>query len=179
MPAHVIEVTPAQKPNGIEWTLCYKNTNICGGPGNYPAVDLGQNTGPQVIIFNINDPAKLGIKFDPTDPIWIQANNKPTGPVVGPPSQVVDVTPANNTTLVFMDKNKGPAMTLKYQLNFVGADNQKVTAIDPDIRNGGGTGGRKLFGAAEASALLIGAAVGITVATLWFRRAAAKRNTAS
>lgn len=179
MPAHLIEVTPAQVPGqAITWTLCYKNAATCGGPGSYPAVDLGANTGPQIIIFNINDPANLGIKFDPTHPIWIQANNKPTGPVVGPPSQVVDVTPANNTTLVFMDKNKGPAMTLKYQLNFVGADNQKVTSIDPDIRNGGGTG-KTFFGAAQATALLIGAAVGIAVAALWFRRAAAKRNAAS
>ena len=176
MGAQVIEVTPASGQGGaIDWTLCYNQK--CGGAGNYPAVDLAAKSGAHMMIVTIKDPANLGIGFDPQDPLWIQANSKPTGPIVGPNSQISDVTRANKITLVFMDKNKGPGMTLKYQLNFVGADNQKVTPIDPDIRNGGGT--VALFGAAEAAAFFIGAAVSLVLAVLWFRRVAARRNPAA
>ncbi len=179
MQAHLIEVTPARNSNGgIDWTLCNKTNNTCGGSGNYPAVDLGQNTGSQVIVVSISDPSNLGIAFPSkaADALWIQANTKPTGPVIGPPNQIVGVTTGSNT-LVFTDKNKGSPITLKYQLNFVGPDNQKVTSIDPDIRNGGGT--VSLFGVDVAVAFLIGATVALAIAAMWFRAIAAKRNRAS
>jgi hypothetical protein len=177
MQAHLIVVTPTKDSGGnITWKLCYNGT--CGGPPDYVPIDLGKTDVPQTLVVSIDDPSNLGISFPAKvgDALWIQANSKPTGPGIGPVSQIVGAT-SSSKTLVFTDKNKNPPMTLKYQLNFVGPDNQKVTSIDPDIRNGGTT--ITVIGIAETTAFLIGAAVTLALAALWYRRVAAKRNLAS
>lgn len=173
MQAHLIVVTPTRDSNGdISWELCYNSA--CAGPPNYVAVDLGQTDEPQTFVVSINDPSNTGISFPAkvSDALWIQANSKPTGPGIGPASQIVGAKSATKT-LVFVDKNKNPPMTLKYQLNFVGPDNQKVTSIDPDIRNGGHT--VIDFGIADAAIFLLGASISLALAALWFRRMAPKR----
>ena len=173
MQAHLITVTPTRDSNGdISWQLCYNGT--CGGPPDFVPVDLGKTEVPQTIVVSINDPSNTGVSFPAkvSDALWIQANSKPTGPVIGPPSQIVGANSASKT-LVFTDKNKNPPMTLKYQLNFVGPDNQKVTSIDPDIRNGGTT--IIDFGIADAAVFLLGASISLALAALWFRRKAPQR----
>jgi hypothetical protein len=170
MQAHLIEVTPTMTSGGIEWMLCNKDNNACGGPPNYPSMDLAPNSGTQVIIVSINDPSNLGINFakKAEDAIWIQPNTKPTAPVIAPVDQV-SVT-ATSKTLIITDKNLDP-MTLKYRLNFVGPPpgNGKVTSIDPDIKNGGGK--VVVYGVAELlGAFVIGAALVLAIAVLRVRR---------
>ena len=45
------------------------------------------------------------------------------------------------SVLSFVDKNNGKARTLTYQLNFEDSKGRPVTPLDPQIKNGGGTGG--------------------------------------
>ena len=175
MTAHVIEVTPARVvgSNDITWTLCYKNINTCSGPPDYVPVELGEGkkNADQLFFISINDPSNLGVKFDAPleNALWIQADDKPTGPVLEPMSQILQATRVNDSILIFIDKNNGAKKTLKYQLNFVGRDNKEVTAIDPDIKNGGGK--FLLFGVVEAVvAFLIGAAVALTITVMWFKK---------
>lgn len=180
MPTQMIEVTPARNEDGsIDWTLCLKNPGgnpVCGTKGSFPEVVLPANTGPHVFIVSINDPWKLGVGFA-QDALWIQQNTKPQGPVIGPPSQIADVTRANKQTLVFVDKNKGPDMKLVYGLNFVGPDGKTpVTAIDPDIKNTGGTGGSGFqWYSMESGALLIAGVVLMLIAAKLFRLNFARR----
>jgi hypothetical protein len=115
------------------------------------------------------------VKFPPKveEALWIQADDKPLGPVLEPKSQILQPTRVNDTILVFIDKNNGSKKLLKYQLNFVGRDNSPVTAIDPDIKNGGGRTG--YFGPAQAMAFVIGATVALALTVLWFKKLSPKR----
>jgi hypothetical protein len=143
MPAQNITVTPSKgNGNKIDWTMCHTapgKTELCSSKNVFPAINVGTNSGTnagaQVFTVTINDVNKLGITFS-SDPLWIQANSKPKAPVID--AQIFDVTP-NPAKLIFKDKNDGGPVTLVYQLNFVGADQKPVTAIDPDIKNGGTT----------------------------------------
>lgn len=172
MPAQLITVTPSAAKNGqIEWTLCHKapqKAEMCGTSNGYPDVVLAKGSGQHVFTVNINDPENLGISFS-TDPLWIQPNSKPTKHVIDA-NQIVAVAPGAKK-LVFTDKNKGKPVDLIYQLNFVGPDQKPVTSIDPAIKNGGTT----VVGAMEIAAVLVGGAVLLALAVLWFRTAAANR----
>jgi hypothetical protein len=143
MPAQNITVTPSKgSGNKIDWTMCHTapgKNEPCSSKNVFPAINVGTNSGTnagaQVFTVTINDVNKLGISFS-GDPLWIQANSKPKTHVID--AQIFDVTP-NPAKLIFKDKNDGGPVTLVYQLNFVGADQKPVTAIDPDIKNGGTT----------------------------------------
>lgn len=178
MPAQLITVTPSKGPGSkISWELCHKapqKAEVCGKQNNYPVVILGrnsgQNAGDQVFTVTINDKHNLGIKFS-SDPLWIQAATKPTSPVIDS-SQIHSVTPGA-TQLIFKDKNDGAPVTLVYQLNFVGADNKPVTAIDPDIKNGGTT----IAGSEQMTMLVAGAGLLLLLAAIWLSLRAMRRRT--
>jgi len=108
---------------------------VCNSPtSSYPNVSVPANHFDKLFSFTIvNDNTQLGIKFA-DGPLWIKANSKPTGPGVN--GQIYAVNGGGKTELTFKDKNSS-MVTLKYQLNFVDKDGNKVTAIDPDIKNGG------------------------------------------
>lgn len=176
MPAQLITVTPSTGPGGkIDWELCHKapkKADVCGKQNNYPDIILGknsgQNAGDQVFTVKINDKHNLGIKFS-SDPLWIQADTKPKSPVIDS-SQIHSVTPGAKQ-LIFKDKNDGGPVTLVYQLNFVDADNKPVTAIDPDIKNGGTT----IVGSAQMTMLVAGAGLLLLLAAIWLSMRAARR----
>lgn len=164
MPAQLIKVTPSKAQGGkIDWTLCHTAPGageVCGNSNNYPVVVLGKGSGEHLFTVTINDPAKLGIAFS-SDPLWIQANTKPTKPVIDA-NQVIDVTPSP-TKLIFKDKNTGTPVDLVYQLNFVGPNQKPVTAIDPEIKNGGTT----VVGYDQTSLVLGGVALVFLLAAIW------------
>ncbi len=166
MPAQIITVTPSKgNGNKIDWTMCHTapgKTEVCSPKNVYPPITVGQNSGSnagaQVFTVTINDVNKLGITYS-SDPLWIQANSKPKSPVIDP--QIFDVTPSP-TKLIFKDKNDGGPVTLVYQLNFVGANKKPVTAIDPDIKNGGTT-----VNYSQTTMLLAGAGLVLLLAAMW------------
>lgn len=121
------------------WQLCYtKGTAPDCGNGKssspYPKIDFAKGTTDHHIVISIAN--GNGITFAQTNPLWIQPDTKPTGPIVAPTSQInpAKIEGAGTTKLSFQDKNT-EQMMLKYQLNFQGG--QGLMAIDPDIQNGG------------------------------------------
>jgi len=133
-----LDFTPTKNPDGsISWSLCIQGGKCSTAPGDFPAVDVGKGNADVKFVVNItNDQTGMGIKFAPTNPLWVQQGTKPTAPVLD--SQIYGLSGANSTTLNFTDANcnKGD-VTLKYVLNFVDNQGKSVNPVDPDIKNGG------------------------------------------
>ena len=145
------EATPTLNNGVVEWTLCYLEPykpKVCNSATvGYPNVKVPQDHLDQTFSYKIiEDHTGLGITFSPdpvknpppsyAGPLWIKSNNKPTSLVIH--GQIKDLSGAGTPELQFTDKNSH-AVTLKYRLNFVDKNGSKVTAIDPDIKNGGKT----------------------------------------
>lgn len=168
MPKQLITVTPSKgQGTQIDWTMCHTapgKAQVCSPKNVFPVIDLGPNaggnSGHQRFTVTINDVQKLGITFS-SDPLWIQANTKPTKHTIDP-IQIYDVEQTSPTVLRFKDKNKDDPVTLVYQLNFVGDDKKAVTSIDPDIRNGGTTINNN-----QTAYLLAGAGLVLLLAAMW------------
>jgi len=163
------QATPTLNDGVVQWQLCFIETGqptVCNSPTSaYPNVSVPQNHANQLFSFKIvNDNTQLGITFAPDNPLWIKANSKPTGPGVN--GQITGIGGGATPELQFTDKNSS-AVTLKYQLNFVDKNGNKVTAIDPDIKNGGKVSAQ-LFN--SPIAILIGAAILITLAVFFWNR---------
>lgn len=123
----------------IEWTMIHDGHT--GTEGNFPPVDLPKDTGAHLITFTIDNPEGMDIEFS-NDPIWIQQGEFcPTTRVVDG-KQIKSKTKLNSTQLVIKDINKGKQQILTYLLNFVDGNDSshQVTPLDPQIKNGGGTG---------------------------------------
>jgi hypothetical protein len=128
---NVQEVTldPLAGGPGHNWKVSHKG-QTGSDPAHYPHISLGPDTGPWLIHFKINNPGN-NIKLA-DDPIWVQPNSKPTGPVSDP--QIIAAVPSSDGKELFvLDKNsnKDP-QTLYYSLQFTGHGN-----VDPIIDNGG------------------------------------------
>lgn len=147
MADHSITLTPARQADGtIQWTMNYDG-KIGTGPGTYPPIDLAAKEAHK-LTYTIANPAGLSINFDPSmvqsgsgnsihNALWVQPGTKPPTAVLSDQIKKVTVDP---TVLTFKDSNTGTPVTLIYQINFVDAGNQnaKVTALDPELKNGGG-----------------------------------------
>lgn len=114
---------------GTEWKLGFRNP-----PEQSKApIDLPAKSGAHEIVFHLLATEGLDIRFDPNDPIWVEeGTNCPPSP--GIHTDQIKVDSCTHNLLRILDRNDGPARTLTYQLNFVGADAQP---LDPEIRNGG------------------------------------------
>lgn len=152
--------------NGIvEWELCRTDlaTDRCGkNASEYPSVVVPEGKNNAKFEFVIVDKTNLGIKFAP-DPIWIQQDTKPTGPILDAQIPLASVEGKGTDTLRFKDKNDNPnGLFLKYQLNFTDAQGKAVTPIDPDIVNGG----KGFIGADGATSVLLLVAVAASLFAL-------------
>lgn len=171
------EATPTLVNGQVAWTLCYTNPqpDQCGNSkATYPSVTVPQNNGAQPFQFKIvKDTTGLNIQFS-SDPIWVQANSKPTGPGVN--GQIINLAGNSTKTLTFVDQNTLPSstqpapITLTYQLNFTDGQGKAVTPIDPDIRNGGKT----FFGSYEGQVAAVAGVIALLLLVLWFRARAAR-----
>ena len=171
MQAYRLEVTPTIQNGQVRsWQLCHMNPSqppvpICGdgSPARpFPDVTVPMNQADPIFQFKIMGDS--GITFAPDStptkiggPIWIHERGDPNGP--GVHGQIEDVKGAKTKTLVFKDENDF-AIVLKYQLNFVDAQGKAVTALDPEIINGG-------KGLMSNMALMIAAGVAIALVALW------------
>lgn len=177
MADYEFEATPALVNNVVSWTLCYKGTNppdCNSATKGYPNVDVPVNKADQTFSYKIvNDNTGLGIVFSPDPvpnppprydgPLWIKSGQKPTAPIIS--GQIYNVGGAGTTELTFTDKNSSSAV-LKYQLNFVDRGMNKVTAIDPDIKNGG----HNFFYVSNPIPLVIAAAVALVLLAAWWKK---------
>lgn len=158
------------------WQLCYtKGTAPDCGNGKssspYPKIDFAKGTSDHHISISIAN--GNGITFAQSNPLWIQPDTKPTGPVVAPTSQInpAKIEGAGTTKLSFQDKNS-EQMLLKYQLNFQGG--QGVMAIDPDIQNGG-----KGIYRPDMILVIAGGVALLLVLLVWRMRVSRRMNAAS
>jgi hypothetical protein len=184
MSHYEFEAKPTLNGSAVTWQLCVtKPTSqaACGTAPNYPGVSVPQGQGNQSFKFTItNDNTQLGIMFAPSPPpqsnpgpIWAQAGSKPTGPVLDGQIQTPNGAQNGGKMLTFVDQNNNQGtLILKYQLNFVDQQGNAVTAIDPDITNGG----KSVAHPSQAVILAIAAAILlVVVATVVIRMRA--RNT--
>jgi hypothetical protein len=161
------------------WQLCYKkatSANDCGDgktSSPYPKLDFMSGSGGHQIKIDIAN--GNGITFAQSNPLWIQPNTKPTGPIVAPTDQIdpSKITGGGTTTLKFHDANTNTTLLLmKYQLNFQGGNG--LMAIDPDIQNGG-----KGMAFSQATTLLIAGGVAIALVLLVWGISARRRTNAA
>ena len=124
-----VTLDPITGPPGHDWKMNHKGQSG-SDPGSYPHISLAPDSGPWLIHFTINNPGS-SIKFA-ADPIWVQPNSKPTGPIID--SQIVaKAVSSDGKELFVLDKNDNPnAQALYYRLQFTGHGK-----LDPIIDNGG------------------------------------------
>lgn len=182
MKLYKFEVTPTVQNGQVSWELCYRNPPVppiplCGdgSPGRpYPDADVPKGAQDQPFQFKIM--GNSGITFAPDStptkfypgPIWVHEQGEPNEP--GVHGQIKDRDGARKPVLTFVDKNS-EAITLKYQLNFVDAQGKAVTALDPEIINGGKN---RL---SDNAAFMISAGVAVALLALWAWRVFAARRT--
>jgi len=182
----VMTATPSgPDPQHINWKLCNLTTNVCGTGTQtepYPAIYLSYNSGPQDVIFVINDPSNLGIKFA-NDPLWMVMNQgqHPTGPGIHSNGQLG--TPQKFSSVLIVPDHNSQAQWMSYRLNFVDKANQPVKAIDPDWHNGGTGSGLsfylsdQVFVASVAGALVLGLLIGMWIGRVVMRSQSRKSGT--
>lgn len=178
------DVIPTVHPNGhVAWKLCHTKSAV-----NYPDCGVGTAADPypnvkvpmgETGIFQFTISGATGIAFAPSPPnqgppssahpgpIWIHEKGQPNGPVIDP--QIGPPGDGGSNKLTFVDLNT-EAVTLKYQLNFVDAQGKAVTALDPDIINGG-------KGLMSNVAFMIAAGVAIALLALWMWQVVSARRT--
>lgn len=141
------EVTPTLKNGKVEWEMCRIDNGQkldCGkSNGNYPNVTLDTGKGAYTFKVTITgDQTGKGIKFAANDALVIK-KGEPSGP--GTEKQIGTPSGGGNKVLTFVDKNSMPnkdhpdPVVISYGLNFTDQNNNAVTSIDPDIKNGGTT----------------------------------------
>lgn len=178
-----VTLIPSRDGTGqIQWTMVYKDKP--GKKGGFPDIDLG-NDAPVMFTYTIVNPANLNIGFDHRpaegqDPkvknaLWVVEGSGTAKKPGIHTDQIEQVgIQANTTQLRFKDKNSDHAI-LTYQLNFLNRDNpaEQVTALDPEIRNGGG--GEFLGVGLEWVAATLGLITLALFAGLWFGKRSARK----
>lgn len=177
--------TPTLTNGTVAWQLCVTKPTDQAGCGNgttqnpYPNVTVGKDTGAASFQVSIaNDQTGLGIQFASSNPLWVAQGSKPNGPST---DSQIPVAPGGGGSqkLTFVDintrpdKNNPQPVVLNYVLNFTDQHGNTVTAIDPDITNGGKTLGRP--GPISSVALLIAVAVLLVIVVAVFMRMKAQK----
>lgn len=179
MASEFVQLIPARDAGGaIQWTMVYKDH--VGKSGTFPDIDLGNDANVK-FTYTIVDAYNLGIVFDGTpvpnsnpqvpNALWIKPGSGAQKEAGVHTDQIDNVTlKKQNSQLTFVDNNDNNEV-LTYQLNFVNRLNpaEKVTVLDPEIRNGGG-GGFDFIGRDDTVAVVLAIAVLALVALLWVGR---------
>jgi hypothetical protein len=174
-----LDFTPTKDASGVvNWTMCINGKDCSPAPNQFATVPVPHGQADAKFTMNIvNDNTGMGIKFAPTDALWVQQGAKPSGP--GIDSQIYDVTVnSKGTTLKFTDANcNHNAIDLSYRLNFVDSGGKAVNKpVDPDIHNGGSAlvspdwTDFAAYTPAQWTELAIAFVVGFAIAAVIFRR---------
>lgn len=151
-------VYPEKAADGSIQFLMSQDSNQRPPQGTqYPVPQLKKNSGKCTFTVSIQNPEGLDVKFA-AQPIWSADNIQECPPAGKNSDQITDITPLNNTQFSFLNRNKGKDRVISYQLNMT--NDGIACPLDPDIRNGGGTGTKSLAYA------LIGAAGGALLSYL-------------
>jgi hypothetical protein len=133
--------TPYIEGGHTKWDLAIVGGQH-GGYGHYPTLSVapGQAATPFEITIQ-NSPGSNWKFVKDAGALWVNTGpNDPTGPsTVGtqiPQSSIQ--THNQDSVLNFTDLNQGLPVTLHYTLNFVNANGQTSSTLDPIIQNGGG-----------------------------------------
>lgn len=109
--------------------------DIDGVKAKHSRLKLDKGGGKHVIGFMLQDQTGKGLRFDSDDPIWVD-EDAPCPPTPGISSDQLNVTSCTPGALSTTNENSGRARELRYQLNFIAADESRTTC-DPIIDNGG------------------------------------------
>lgn len=124
-------VTAEDDGNGdVEWS--HDNGPTHGGKGKLKLSTANWYE----VTFKLVDKTNKKIRFDASAPFFVKegAGHCPKAK----DSDQIMVSSCDAKTLVIMDWNYGAKRDLQYQLNFINAAGEHITAYDPIIENGGG-----------------------------------------
>ena len=111
--------------------------DVDGIKPNQARLKLGKDSGRHDIGFMLQDHSGKGLRFDISDPIWVD-EDAPCPPTPGVSTDQLSVAGCTADELSTTNANDGRARELRYQLNFIASDGSRATC-DPIIDNGGGT----------------------------------------
>ena len=99
---------------------------------------LPPKSGDAEIEFGLHDNAKQGLRFDCSNPFWVDEDLVAAQcPGTGIKTDQIEVIECKPASLKITDKNDKHARTLNYRLNF--KDSAGIPHdVDPEIKNGGG-----------------------------------------
>ena len=135
--------------NVVSWFWLYNGQS--GPASTFPVIEAKKNSGGHDIYFTVFDPQNQ-IKFagydgpNPSQAIAIAVKPE-TGPQPPKPNsgivtqgEVKNSTYGNGGAQLLLDNANSKKLTFVYTLNFVDSsnNNQPVTSIDPELKNGGG-----------------------------------------
>lgn len=141
-----VYLVPQRDGQNVSWFWLYNGQS--GPASTFPVIEAKKGSGGHDIYFTVFDPQKA-IKFAGYDgPNPAQAIGIAVAPVTGPKpksgivtnGEVKNVTYGNDGAQLLLDNANKKDVTLVYTLNFVDSsnNNQPVTSIDPELKNGGG-----------------------------------------
>ena len=174
---YVYLVPQRDAQNVISWFWLYNGQS--GPASNFPVIEAKKNGGAHDIYFTVFDPQNA-IKFagydgpNPAQAIGIAVKpatgQKPkSGIVTG--GEIKNVSYDQDGAQLLLDNTNKKDVTLVYTLNFVDSsnNNQPVTAIDPELKNGGGGTGADTL--TTVSLVIAGVLLGALISVLIVRYA--------
>lgn len=102
-----------------------------------PGIDLPRKSGRWLFVFKIENGPDTNVEFK-EDFVWAGEDCACPPPQGITTDQVTDATRLNASQATFINRNKGRPRTIVYQLNM--QEGEVDWPLDPEIRNGGGTG---------------------------------------
>ena len=160
MAGHVyVKLTPKEINNQIEWDFeITGNAKIGKKAGQkYPYIELERNKSRYKFWFDLAD-NDFGIQFNTRDPLWTKLDECPDTKQNYDDQILPDKIRATASQLDFVDRNNGAQRSIFYSLNF--KRGSADLRLDPEIRNGGGTG--NIF-SPNVAFISVGAATGAIV----------------
>jgi hypothetical protein len=124
--------------------------------GDASKIKLNRNSGRHAFHFAIVNKDETEVEFK-DDPIDLGEGCACPPPPGVSSDQIFDVHRLNSTQMSFVDRNNGRERILTYQLNM--HENGKDCSLDPEIRNGGGTGNLVSFAIGAIGGGLAGALI--------------------
>lgn len=149
-------IHPTLESNG-EIVCTLSETPVDPGKGKPPpTIHLPKNSGRSTFSFSIKNKKGTKVKFK-KDWVWAGEDCECPPKEGVHTDQIFDLYRRNDTQAEFTDRNNGEERTIVYQLNM--ENEGKDCPLDPEIKNGGGTGNILTYYAIGGA--LVGAAISV------------------